>query len=88
MWRAFFLGAGVFLILLGAQCLGIQKFILKTRQPIVEQAQQAFLFRPQPPQVGANREVVPPPWAPWSLMSTGAVVCLYSFSIPARLNTK
>ena len=88
MWRAFFLAAGVFLILLGAQCLGIQKFILKARQPVVEQAQQAFLFGPQQPQVGSPRELVPPAWAPWSLMSTGAVVCLYSFSIPARLNTK
>ena len=87
MWRAFFLAAGIFLILLGAQCLGIQKFVLKARQPVVEQAQQ-FLFHPQRAQVGPNRELVPPPWAPWSLMSTGVVVCLYSFSIPARLNTK
>ena len=88
MWRALFLATGVFLILLGAQCLGIQKFILKARQPVVEQAQQAFLFRPEQPQVGSPRELVTPAWAPWSLMSTGAVVCLYSFSIPARLNTK
>jgi hypothetical protein len=88
MWRAFFLGSGLFLILLGAQCLGVQKFILKARQPVIQQAQQVFLFQPQQPQVGPNRQVVPPPWAPWSLMSTGAVVCLYSFSIPARLNKK
>ena len=87
MWRAFFLSAGIFLILLGAQCLGIQKFVLKARQPVIEQAQQAFLMTPQQTEVGPNRELVPPPWAPWSLMSTGAVVCLYSFSIPARLNS-
>jgi hypothetical protein len=29
---------------------------------------------------------VPPDWAPWSLMSTGAIVCLYSFTLPRRWN--
>jgi hypothetical protein len=86
MWRAFFLSAGIFLILLGAQCLGVQKFVLKARQPVVERAER-FLFSAQQAQAGPQREVVPPPWAPWSLMATGAVVCLYSFSIPARLNS-
>ena len=87
MWRAFFLAVGLYLILLGAQCLGIQKFILKSRQP-AQPAQQVIFFAPQQPQLGPQREVAPPPWAPWSLMSTGAVVCLYSFSIPARVNGK
>jgi hypothetical protein len=31
-------------------------------------------------------EIMPAPWAPWTLMSTGLVVCLYSFSIPKRMN--
>ena len=88
MWRAFFLAVGVYLILLGGQCLGVQKFILKDRRPVVQQVQQPFLFRANQPQVGPQKELVPPPWAPWSLMSTGAVVCLYSFSIPHRLNSK
>ena len=30
-------------------------------------------------------EVVPPEWAPWSLMGAGAVVVLYSFTIPKRV---
>jgi hypothetical protein len=30
-------------------------------------------------------EVVPPDWAPWSLMSTGAVVMLYSYTLPKKL---
>ena len=29
MWRAFFLAVGVYLILLGAQCLCVEKFVLK-----------------------------------------------------------
>ncbi|HZZ71690.1 MAG TPA: hypothetical protein VFE24_05520 [Pirellulales bacterium] len=27
----------------------------------------------------------PPEWAPWSLMSAGAVIILYSFTIPKRI---
>ena len=89
MWRAFFLAVGVYLILLGAQCLGVEKFVLRARQPVAQAAEQPFPFvGPKEPQVGPRREVIPPPWAPWSLMSTGAVVCLYSFSIPNRINQK
>ena len=31
------------------------------------------------------REVSPPEWAPWSLLSGGAVVMLYSFTLPAKM---
>jgi hypothetical protein len=30
-------------------------------------------------------EIVPPDWTPWSLMSTGAVVMLYSYTLPKKL---
>jgi hypothetical protein len=86
MWRALFLAVGVFLVLLGLQCLGVQKFILKAREPVLQQ--QTFVWRAQTPQLGPKKELIPPPWAPWSLMSTGAVVCLYSFSIPSRVRSK
>jgi hypothetical protein len=33
---------------------------------------------------GAARDLIPPDWAPWSLMSAGAVVMLYSFTLPAK----
>ena len=33
------------------------------------------------------REIVPPEWAPWSLLSIGAITVLYSFTIPARAKT-
>jgi hypothetical protein len=28
---------------------------------------------------------VPPDWAPWSLLSLGAVTIIYSFTIPKRM---
>ena len=78
MWRALFLSVGVYLVLLGAQCLGVEKFVLNVHEPAAEAAGDANA------KPGPRKEVVPPPWAPWSLMSTGAVVCLYSFTIPRR----
>lgn len=85
MWRALFLAIGIYLILLGLQCLGVQKIVLKTREAVAQPQQHSFIFAPKEPEVGPLKEIVPPPWSPWSLMSAGAVVCLYSFSIPGRM---
>jgi hypothetical protein len=87
MWRSFFLAIGLYVALFGVQCLGVQKFILKTREQVVAK-EGGPLGGPPKPQLGPNKEFVPPPWAPWSLMSTGAVVCLYSFTIPKRIHSK
>ncbi len=79
MWRALFLAMGLYCCLLGVEALAIDKAVLITRKPA---AQSTFgALSRQPP----RREVVPPPWAPWSLISAGAVVVLYSFSIPRRV---
>ena len=71
MWRSLFLALGVFGCLLGVEALAIDKAVLKKPSRLAGN-------RP------AQREVVPPDWAPWSLMATGAVVVLYSFTIPRR----
>lgn len=79
MWRAFFLAIGIYLCLLGAQCLIIDKAVLNMkREPVTMMARSVG--------VGQQREVVPPPWAPWSLISAGAVTILYSFTIPRRVS--
>ena len=72
MWRAFFLAIGAYIALLGVEALAVEKAVLK------------------PEMVGQNKliqkqEIVPPQWAPWSLMGAGAVTVLYSFTIPPRL---
>jgi hypothetical protein len=78
MRRSFFFAVGLFVLLVGAQCLAVEKFVLKARMsppktnawlPATESA------------VGPHRELIPPEWAPWTLMSTGAVVSLYSCTI-------
>ena len=85
MWRAFFLAIGAYLVLLGAQCLGIEKLILNIHERAQEQAD---LFSPEEPKPGPKIVASPAPWTPWSLMSTGAVVCIYSFTIPSRIKKK
>jgi hypothetical protein len=83
MWRAFFLAIGVFLIILGVECLGVETVNLRLR----EAPARSVLPWDKAPRLGAPKTLTPPPWAPWSLLSTGAVVCLYSFTIPRRVKS-
>ncbi|MCD4727964.1 MAG: hypothetical protein K8R46_09900 [Pirellulales bacterium] len=81
MWRAFFLAIGFFMMLLGVQCLGVERVTLKMHDdppaPISPFDTEV--------KTGSQKQLVPPPWAPWSLLSSGAVLCLYSFTIPRRV---
>jgi hypothetical protein len=80
MWRAFFLAIGFFLMVLGVECLGVEQMTMKMRD------------KPPAPtspfdtetKVGPNKQIRPPVWAPYSLLSTGAVMCLYSFTLPRK----
>ena len=80
MLRAFFLAIGLSAFILGLECLVIDKAVLA---PKADSAASAVAQEVAP----AVREVVPPEWAPWSLLSGGAVVMLYSFTIPAKLRS-
>jgi len=74
MWRSLFLALGAYTCLLGVEALAIEKAVLKKPQ------------EGHPTQY-VKEDIVPPVWAPWSLMATGAVVVLYSFTIPRRVGT-
>jgi len=72
MWRSFFLAVGAYCCLLGVEALALEKAVVK-----VDGASSQ----------SATRDVIPPDWAPWSLLGTGAVVVLYSFTIPQRVGS-
>jgi hypothetical protein len=72
MFRSLFLALGAYTCLLGVEALAVERAVLK--QPA--DGQKAFF---------KQTEIVPPEWAPWSLMGAGAVVVLYSFTIPKRV---
>jgi hypothetical protein len=71
MWRSFFLAIGAYCCLLGVEALAVEKAVLKV-DPSNTQA--------------TLREISPPDWAPWTLLAGGAVVMLYSFTIPQRVS--
>lgn len=78
MWRAFFLAMGAYCCILGAECLVIDKAVLARRESpagVLGSGQSTL----------GSHELVPPEWAPWSLISVGAVTMLYSFTIPRRV---
>lgn len=74
MWRALFISLGIYAVILGVECLLIEKAVLAKE---VDKKGAAT-------SVGKSRDFVPPEWAPWSLMSTGAVTMLYSVTLPKR----
>jgi hypothetical protein len=86
MWKSFFLALGIVLCFVGAECLAVQKFVLKTRG--APPPPQNGLWTSTEPKLGPQQEITPRDWAPWSLLTTGAVVCLYSFTIPRRMAGK
>lgn len=83
MLRAFFLAIGTYLIIAGAQCLAVDRvFWQATGEPVPSAIPFQKPAAPQP------KEFPPAPWVAWSLMTTGTVVCLYSFTITKRLGAK
>jgi hypothetical protein len=72
MWRSFFLAIGVYCCLLGVEALAVERAVLKSDLS-------------GSPSTSASREISPPDWAPWSMIGGGAVVVLYSFTIPQRV---
>jgi hypothetical protein len=82
MWRALFLALGIYLCILGGECLVVDRFILATEEPPPPAAGPATLFgSPPAAPVAVRRELVPAEWAPWSLLSAGTVVILYAITI-------
>lgn len=80
MWRSLFLAFGIYACLLGAECLVIDKALLSSRD------RPASLVGRLDPTATRQRELIPSEWAPWSLLSAGAVTILYSFTLPQRLH--
>ena len=70
MWRSLFLALGVSSVLLGAEALFIDQAVLK---------------KPEGTAQATQKVIDPPEWAPWSLLAGGAVVVIYSFTIPRRV---
>ena len=82
MWRAFFLAIGIWFCILGIECLVVDKAVLadavSTPAPLLA-ADGTFT----PP--GSRSEIDTREWMPWSFLTVGMVVILYSITIPKRI---
>ena len=86
MWRAFFLAVGVTLVILGAESLVLDRVVLAGSTTAAAQNEGMPVFTAGGGGLSrSRREIKPPDWAPWSMMSAGAVVIIYSFTIPRRV---
>lgn len=95
MWRALFLALGINAIILGTECMLLDRVELS---PAVTQHQQSLandysrpsLFQNSVFQfqdnnvVGPRRVFKPREWMPWSLIATGIIIVVYTSSYQRR----
>ena len=87
MWRALFLTLGGMMCVIGVESLVLDHavlaadagFVLKSKEPKATYDEFGFQIE-APPAADAPKIVRPPEWAPWSMISTGAVIALYAFA--------
>ena len=81
MWRAFFLAVGIYMCIVGAECMAVERFELAAAEVDSGEPSPVTLFGNAPGPISASRDIVPPEWAPWSFLSAGAVIILYALTI-------
>ena len=81
MWRSFFIALGLAAAILGGELLAIDKATFTL--PAEETIQQRPLMNSVHEAIH-TKDFVPPEWAPWTLLSVGIVVVLYSSSLTAE----
>lgn len=91
MWRAFFLAIGVTLCLVGVECMVLDHAVLassgqgeRPAAPPLDYGGYGFAVDPPRSTVAESKTIEPPEWAPWSLLSCGAIVLLYSITRRGR----
>lgn len=92
MWRAFFLAVGGMLLVMGIESLVLDHAVLAsdislaqqpaaTTEPVFDEWGFEIDRKPAQP---AQKTIQPPEWAPWSMLSSGAVIMLYALSSKIR----
>ncbi|MGD9127965.1 MAG: hypothetical protein PVH19_11360 [Planctomycetia bacterium] len=81
MWRSFFLAVGITAFLIGVQTLGVEKFVLHRRdKPATTETAADGKTTP-----GPHKEIKVQDHTPFTLMAIGAVVVIYAFDLPKRM---
>ena len=82
MWRSLFLAIGITLCIFGVECMFIDEAVLA--KSVAEHAPAAAVGRSLATG-GVKREIKTQEWMPWSFLGAGAVIILYTITIPRRL---
>ena len=90
MWRAMFLAVGAGLLIMGVESLALDHAVIapdsllakKMQEEKVEAVTDEYGFEvgKRIVRVPTTTTVSPPEWAPWSMLSSGAVILLYSIA--------
>lgn len=80
MWRSVFLAIGVTFCILGLECLVVDEAVLANSAlgSGAASAMDAYTMATSPHQIKTEE------WMPWSFLGVGAVIILYSITIPKR----
>ncbi|QDU97953.1 hypothetical protein [Lignipirellula cremea] len=78
MWRAFLLAFAASALLLGVESLAVERVVLN--QKVEAKAEGLFNSANFGGPKMKSREFVIPEWAPWSLLSGGAITLIYTFA--------
>lgn len=80
MWRALFLAVGIMAIIVGVESMLIES---ATVYSAGETKANEFLDPGATP-ARATKVLTPGEFFPWALLSTGAIIVLYAFTLPRR----
>ena len=70
------LAVGITCCIMGAECLVVQKAVFSRPAAASEPGWHGF-----PQQIPKRQEFQPPEWAPWSLITAGTVIVIYSVTL-------
>ena len=82
MWRTFFLSIGIALAIFGGEFLVVEKAIWDKPAENSDIQQVAGYLMDEEDEDKASKEFHPEPWIPWAMISSGAVIILYTMSVP------
>ena len=75
MWRSVFLAIGITLCIVGLECLVIDEAVI---------ARSGSSDAAAATDNGPQSQIKTREWMPWSFLSAGAVIILYTITIPKR----
>lgn len=80
MWRSLFLAIGTMLIIVGIEAMLIDSATVYA----AADSSAAEFMDPSGAPATSTKVIKPGEWTPWVILSIGAIVVLYAFTLPRR----